>query len=228
VGALTAETIVSEGLLAAGDTSLTTRGLVWLNRWLRSAYRAWPWPFLYRRGSLLALSAGTTALSVGNGALITPPIMRIEDPLWVYKSDKTARQRARVVPLHDGDIDQDVDLIDTTLNRGMPQQFRVRADTAVFGKWSLIPWPVPDQAYLVALDYHELPADVLAANTPLYPNDETMMKAVEAAALRYNKEWDAYGLATQELRAMSADDRVAFGSVAGLNDRVVLDPNTFK
>jgi hypothetical protein len=232
MGIRTRAVLVSEGLLMAGNESLTTRANIWLDDWLRNVYRSWPWPFLNRRASGIALAAGTTALTIGGGSGgITLDIQRLIDPLYVYNSTKTAKQRARIVALNAGPIDQDESVLDSTLGRSIPIQFKARANSALWGKWDLIPYPVPDVAYLLAFDYLEQPANLASDSTiPLYPNDRTMMWAVMAAALVYTEgvESPPAQAALSAVDGMVVQDRMKYGEVPGINDVWGLDPNVFR
>lgn len=230
MGQLTRAQIVSAGLNKAGDTSLTTLANTWFNAWLRSQYRAWPWPFLHRRSSAISLAAGTTSLSVGAGSNgVTLEIQRILDPIRVGDSTYSTKKDARIVALVNGPQDYDENLNDPALTRGLPDRFKIRADSSLWGKWTLIPYPVPDKAYRIYLDYLEQPADISAdATVPLYPNDRTMIQAVLVDALQYMDEGNRYQAELEILGSMVVDDRAKYGEVMGTNDQMGLDPGVFR
>lgn len=232
MGALTRGTIVSEGGLQAGDTSLGTRMNAALNAWLRSMYAAWPWPFLERRKSGLALAAGDTSVAVGGGSGgVTPQIQRILNPIYVYNSAYSKRGRATIRQLTGGPIDLDESANSSSVGRGMPAAFKVRGKSTGFGVWDLIPYPVPDAAYLLAFDYLELPADLSSdSDIPLYPNDRTMIQLVMSEVLKYKEGADGPGYqgALQVLGSMVGEDRAKFGVVPGTNDLVQLDADVFR
>lgn len=229
MGQLSAANLIATALNKAGDSRLTTPALTWLNAWLRSAYAAWPWPYLQRRIAGLALPAGTQSLSLGAGAGgVTLEIKRVLDPLWVYDSVYSTKLRARIRTYIAGDAFEDESINNPATNIGCPQQFKIRADTSLFGKWSLIPTPVPDKAYLLAVDYIIIPADIVTTtDVPTYPNDRTMIQAILCDALQYMKD-KAYLDELQVLASMVIDDRVKFGEVAGTNDQTLLDPSVFR
>lgn len=229
MGQQTRTEIVSEALLLAGNSGLTTNANSWLNNWLRSAYTAWPWPFLHRSISSLALSSGATSLSLGAGSNgVTLEISRIFDPIRVYTSTFADRGQARIIPFVQFNADLD-ERINNPVSVGMPATFKVAPDTSLWGKWSLKPWPIPDKDYLLAIDYLVVPAELSSnSDVPLYPNDRTMVQAVMAQALKYMKMKDEYGEAMQILSSMVVDDRLKFGTVPGINDTVPLDPTTFR
>lgn len=220
MGQLSFATIVSEGLLLAGDDSLTTRANVWLNAWLRSQYAAWPWPFLQRRATGVSLASGATSLSFGAGAIVTPEVKRILTPVFIYDSAYTTAKRVSVRTLTGGELVEDETVNNPSNNIGAPARFKVRADTSLWGKWLLIPTPVPDRTYLLAIDYIVQPADIsTTTDVPLYPNDRTMIQAMKHAALDYLKEADAPA-ALDVLASMVIDDRVKYGEVTGTNDQL--------
>ncbi len=229
MGQLTRATIVSEGLLKAGNTSLTTRANVWFNAWLRSTYRAWPWPFLHKRATGIALAQGATSLTFGNGSTETLEVQRVLDPIWVYDSAYATRARARIRPVV-GDVGLNLDetINSPTGNVGLPEFFKVRASNTVWGTWTLQPVRVPDKAYLLAVDYLVQPADISSdATVPVYPNDQTMIQCVCAHAWQYMGD-ERYGEGLQILASMVTDDRMKYGEVAGTNDMVSLDPGVFR
>lgn len=232
MGAWTRGTIVSEGGLQAGDTSLSTRMNAALNAWLRSVYGAWPWPFLQRRKSGLSLTTGATSVTVGDGnGGVTPQIQRIVAPVYVYNSAYSKRGRALIRQLTGGPIEYDESANDSSEGRGMPTLFKVRGKSTGFGIWDLIPSPVPDETYLLAFDYIESPDDLSSDNdVPLYPNDRTMVQLVMSEVLKYKEGADspAYQQALQVLASMVGEDRSKFGIVPGTNDLIQLDPDVFR
>lgn len=109
----------------------------------------------------------------------------------------------------------------------------MRATVAPSGKtcWELIPFPLPDRTYLVSFDYMYYPADPCPNTTsiPLYPNDETMEQAIQAAALRHmnGPADESYQASLAELNSMVVKDRITDGQVDGTNDLMRLDPDVF-
>lgn len=223
-----ASTVISTGLLKAGNTNLTANALVWLNAWLRSQYRSWPWPYLRRRKSGFALGAGVDTLLFGAGSgSVTEEVQFIEDPIYVYTSDKRNRSMARIQSISRSvDPSNDEDARDTAQGRGIPLLFKIRASTE-WGKWNLIPTPVPDQSYLLAFDYFIQPADILSTETPLYPNDRTMIQAVLVDAYQYMKH-ELYTTELEILASMVREDRARYGQAPGTNDQVLLDSSVFR
>lgn len=230
MGQLTRAQIVEHGLAKAGaPENLTSEAEVWLNAWLRSQYRAWPWPFLQRRVTGVALGTGVQSLTLGAGAGgVTLEIARILDPLFIYSSGYTKQGRVRVRNITGGYPADDEIINNPVTNIGQPAQCKVRADTTLWGKWVLWFTPVPNADYLLAIDYIVQPADIAAdATVPIYPNDRTMIQAVLADAYQHQDD-ERYNDALQVLASMVVDDRVKYGEVAGTNDVIGLDPSTFR
>lgn len=235
MGAMTRDEIVAEALLLAGrGTDLNVRARVALNHWLDSQYQAWPWPFLQRRAAAIALAAGTQSLSFGNGALVTARVQRIISPLGLYNTAYTSKTLLPIRSLTGGPLSEDETLNNPTLTRGLPQRVKVRANSATPNKWDIIPLPVPDKDYLLAIDYLELPAtyatNAAVSSIPLYPNDRTMVQAVLTEVHKYvdGTDSDSYQSALGILGSMAIDDRVKFGQVTGTNDVMQLDPDVFR
>ncbi len=230
--AATCANLISEALLLAGDTSLSARGVVWLNQWLRSQYAAWPWPFLIRRASSLTLAAGTTSLTVGGGSGgVTPAIRRLVDPVYLYTTARTTQGTVRLTDLLDGDQAFDGDSRPST-QTGLPRTVQTRANATTWGKWDLIFDPIPEQAYLFSFDYYVQPTDEATGTAggtavPLYPNDRTIMHAIAAMALAHMGDERA-----SEFRdvaaAMAIDDRGKFGMAPKVNDHWTLDKSTYR
>src|SRR5512146_1424728 len=191
MGAWTRAKVVSTGLALAGRSDLTTLANDWLNASLRDAYASWPWPFLQRRRAGLSFPTGTQSLSVGAGSGgVTLAIQRVFDPFYFSTSDYSTRGTGRIRNLTGGSMDTDEAVFNPTTARGIPQLIKVRADETTWGKWTLIPYPVPDRDYLISCDYLEQPADLTSdSQVPQYPNDKTMVQMVLTSALQYMQRW---------------------------------------
>lgn len=230
MGQLSHDTIISEALLKAGKepSTLSTRATVWLNARLRGLYKGWAWPYLQRRIDSLALTTGTASLSLGAGAGgVTEEIKLIRSPILVYKSDYTVRVYAHIEELQ-GDFGDAG--YDTTAQRGVPNRFKVRADTSLWGKWTLRPIPVPDRDLLLVVDYQIQPANISGSTVPLYPNDRTLIAGVMADAFIYMYGPDSAeaAAAEDEFSALAARDRAEYGGVPGTNDLLGLDSSVFR
>lgn len=235
MGALNRGVLVAEGLrLANESTALSTRANFWLNAWLRSTYAATPWPFLIQRKADLSLPTGTTSLSVGSGgSSITQDIQRVFAPVYLYDTAKTFQGTARIKQRLSGPASEDESAFNTTTKRGMPAEFKMRAPAYAagvdsYGKWELWPNPVPEKDYLIAFDYQVIPDDLAAdGDTPIYPNDRTMIQAVAVEALHYDAD-ERYIQELEVLRSMTLDDRLRYGGVPGTNDVHQLDSSVFR
>lgn len=231
MGQLTRGQIVTEGMRLAGRLDLSTQANIWFNAWLRGVYRSWTWPFLHRKSIGVALGAGVSSISFGAGSTVTEEIQHIFDPIKVYSSDKRTLGIARIRQLQDGSLYSDEDLIDGTEtgNRGLPYAMRARPDDTLWGKWTLAPYPVADRNYLLKIEYLIQPADISAdATVPIYPADATMIQAVKVDTLNYMHQWEVYGMEKQALDDMRGSDKVKYGSVMGINDKLTLDAGVFR
>lgn len=230
MGEMTRGTIVTRGLQHAGNTSLSALANDWLNAWLDSVYTSWPWPFLKKRRTGLALSTGTHTLSFGNGSSgVTLRVQRVLDPVRLYNSTYTARSLVRLRSEAATPVEDDEVMVDSTVNRGLPNFVKAIPDESTKYKWSLIFNRAADKDYLLAVDYIDIPAQLTGdSDIPRYPNDRTMMKAVEVEALRHQKFHGQYRAELDVLAGMVVDDRLKHGSILGMNDEWGLDPNTFR
>jgi hypothetical protein len=228
MGTLSRDSIVTAGLQKAGKTNLTSLANTWLAAWLRTRAAEWSWPQLQRRASGIALSAGATSLSVGAGSNgITPEIHRLHDPIFISDGTYATRAYARIRQLV-GQYNINDESLRPSTERGLPVEFKVRRDSATPGRFTLVPYPYPDKAYVISFDWQELPADPSGATVPWYPSDRTMIQAVMVDALQYMDKRRDYQLELEVLASMVSDDRNKFGTDPGFNDNWGLDPKVFR
>jgi hypothetical protein len=233
MGSMTRLEIITQGIAEAGvDDTNKSLAETDLNLRLQRIYNAWPWPFLQKRASGVALAQGATSLDVGNGSgSITDLIRRILNPMYLYRSDYTYAGRISTRPIAGGPVSLDETINNPATLTGPPQLMKVRQHSTAAGKWTLTPMPTPDRAYLMALDYIFTPANMTVgvggdASIPVYPNDSTMVKIVEVWALKYFKH-ETYTTERDVLADMVIQDRVVYGSVDGTNDNLALDDSVF-
>jgi hypothetical protein len=225
MGSFTRLEIVTRGMARAGNTGYQTEAEYALNAFLLRTAADYPWPKLHRSVTGVALGEGAQSISFGNGSSgVTRQVQRILNPLWVYKSDFTIQGRTRVRVLTGG-LQQEEDRIqDPTKSRGLPYQVRVRPDASVDGRWTIIPWLVPDQAYQLAVDYIELPAVPVIgtagdATVPWYPSDETMVQCV-CTEVVHNWEPERWAQELSVLAALEGKDKGRYGTAPGINDQM--------
>lgn len=233
MGALTRDQIVTAGLGKAGNlsTALRTRIETEFQAWLDRQYSAWSWPFLKKRAVGLSLSSGATSLTIGAGSGgVTLEIIRLVSPILFYTTDRTTVGKAPLVQVAGSNSVQfDETLQNSATWIGTPTSFKARNGT-VRGRWDLIPMPFPDRALNIAIDYYERPAALGASTVPIYPEDATMIQAVNALALVDQKGEDSPAAITANDRTsnMLARDRSTHGQVPGENDILQLDSSVFK
>lgn len=229
MGVLTRGALLTEAGYLASDDTQSTRAAVYLNNWLRKTAASWAWPTLKRRAEALVLTAGSTSLSVGAGALVTLEIFKIFEPVSVYTSDFRRRYQGSIIELLQASPEFDESMRNASSPRGMPVAFKCRADATTWGRWSLIPFPVPDIDHLLAFDYQVMPASLTSdSEVPWYPNDQTLVQVCKCAVMAYSdgksSELD------DELRvlgAMTVEDRDAFGGAPGDGEYQPLDRSVF-
>ncbi len=229
MASLTLETILSEGGLMAGDSSLAaTRGLVDMKQWLRSQAAGFDWPQIKREKSAIALAEGIQTLTFGNGVGgVTEQIQKINDPMKLYASDYSANQVIRIVTdWGDGDLPDNVRTNPAT-NRGAPGRARVRHSTTLDGSWDVIFDQAANKAYLIEMSYIIRPGDPATSDKPWYPNDLTLIHAAYVFVLKYKKD-PMYRDELNILVSKVGEDRLKYGSLPGINDVLFLDPKTFR
>lgn len=228
MGGLTRTEIIDQGLANTGRDDLASLIVPEFKAWLRQKAGEWNWPRLFRREEAVALSAGSRSLSFGNGAIVTPQVQRIIDPIWVYKSDYTQGSQLRIQTITDTPAAFDESINDPVRKRARPERAKVRPDATLEGKWVIWFSSVPDQAYLLALDYIVMPTDPGATDKPWYPNDMTMIKLIECIALKYAKRYDVLAQEREILRSMTVEDRGQYGQIPGTNESLPLDSGIFR
>jgi hypothetical protein len=234
MGSLTRAQIVSQGLAEAGyDTTYQTIAETDLNARLQRIYSQFPWPFLQKRIAGVALTQGATSLDIGAGAAgVTNGIQRILNPMYLYRSDYTYSGRIQIRQIAGGPVDLDETVNNPATLTGPPQLMKVRQHNTTPGKWTLVPLPIPDRVYLLAVDYIDIPAPIATgaggdSTVPVYPNDSTLIKIVETWALKHAKH-ETYATERDVLADMIIQDRVVYGSVDGTNDNLGLDDGVYR
>lgn len=230
MGARTRSSIVSAGLALAGRGDLTTLANGWLDDWLRDQYKAWPWPQLQKRKITIALATGATNVDIGAGSSgVTNEIIRIHDPIYIYSSDYRIRDLVRLSALVGSGSDMQLDIQDSTLNRGRPSYAKARPYSGgTEGKWNLAFDTTADQDYLLALDYVEMPAALADGDRPVFPSDEVMVMAIQSKTLSFMQRYAEADVLDRKIDAKLLTARTYQGESPGLNDSIGLDPNVFR
>lgn len=230
MGGLTRTEIITQGLANTARSDLADLIVPEFKAWLRQKAGEWSWPRLFRREEAVTLTAGSRSLSFGNGAVLASgvQVQRIIDPIWIYKSDYTQGKQLRIQTITDTQPAYDESINDPVRKRAAPERAKVRPDATLEGKWVLWFSAVPDQTYLLAIDYIVMPSDPGASDKPWYPNDMTMIKLIECIALKYAKRYDVLAQEREVLRSMTVEDRGQHGQVAGTNDFLPVDSGVFR
>lgn len=224
MGNLSRDDIVSQGLRRGGNTDITTQAIEHLDNMLRSLYTGFDWPFLKRRKEDVSLVSGATSLSFGAGSGgVTAEISKIYDPIYIRTTDYTIQRRvARFMEFLEGG-----DTWGLQNAAGVPNLFKGEVDLTTQGKWVLRPDRIPDRNLLLLLNYMEIPVTLSGGDKPIYPNDQTLVLGVVAFVRDYDDREDKDG-ALAKYEAAAGMDRVKYGQSMGMNQRIGLDPNTFK
>ncbi len=204
MGDMAAEEIVSEGLELAGDPSLSARGLVWLNAFLGSVYAKNAWEFLSQWYDPFALAAAS--VDFGDGSQTTDRISRIHRGVIATGAGQVIGD----IPLMEGGgvSNGAVPGLISTTSTGRPSMLYRQALTPT--SWRLFPNRTPDRSYSVALYAQRQPAAVGVDDTPIYPNDETLIHAVYLGGIRHAQD-ERFALEAAALRAMVSEDKVSWG-----------------
>lgn len=232
MGRYTRDALITAGQNRIGntDSNLATRLQTEFQAWLDRQYAGWSWPFCKKRATGLTLSQGATSLTIGAGSGgVTNEIIKLVSPIGYYTSDRSTYGKAPIVPSVDNSVTYDETLANSSTFVGSPKEFKARHGS-VRGSWDLVPLPFPNKAFLLSVDYYELPALLSSSSIPIYPSDATLIDALEAMALE-----DQYGPADARTTAAwervtnkLAYDRSTYGSAPGENDRLELDSSVFR
>lgn len=232
MGKLTQAQIISHGMTLAGKTSTALASIVAIsfNAWLRSTHKGWLWPWLNQQAQGLTLAQGATSMVIGGGiGGVTQDIAEVFDPVYWYTSDYRSRGRGRIRNIRGNSAETETSILDPALNRGPPEMIKVRQSATVEGQVTLVPWPIPDRAYLLTLDLKILPANIVDADVPRYPNDRTLIQAAKVFTLEHMGGSDGNQKGELDLlAAMVAQDFGKDGSITGTNDALSLNSSTFR
>lgn len=226
MGTLTRDTIVSEALELAGDTSLTNRANVWLNLFLRSEYRAWDWDFL-KRQTVLTLASGAVSASMSLTRATMAKVLNVyaHRPAGTIGASLELRRKLTKAGLYAGlDSEKHPLLVRTSGESGAPEYWGFDSRTAT---GLIYVWPRADQAYSLDVEWVETPADPGASDLPTYPDDETMVQAVFVKALKHLQDERA-GEEESKLEVMRQRVRGLERDASGTYATATLDPDVFR
>lgn len=190
--------IIEEGLRLGGSPGLTTRARVFLNLFLDKYWRAKDWADLELEDTSLATVADTETISLAG---ITT--LRKISKVW---------QSGDAEPLHQTEkhrIYAQLNVMREDSNSGRPTHFyHDRANN------QLVLYPIPDDARSLRVLYYDLPAQpdtsvpaTYDADTPSFPDAQTLVQAVAFFAQRWNQD-SLLAISNQAL-AQALDDHAA-------------------
>lgn len=226
MGTMTRLQIVTEGMLLAGRDDIAVRANSWLQTWLDSVAAKWPWPMLLKEKLNVAVTGGAQTVTIGadGSGGVTNKIIRILDNNWLYTSDYRSRRRLRI-PQYNTMPGQ---IIDPATSASMPTEMRI--GQAAAGQFILEFSPIPNQNYLLSMDYLEQPAALAGdSSVPWYPNDQTMIDYIAARTMKFDDgPTNAYQVAIGEVADQLKADCIRYGAIKGQNDQLLLDQSVYK
>jgi hypothetical protein len=222
MGLLTRSEIVTQGMYTAGRDDLTTLANTWLQNWLNSVAAAWDWQIL-RNEATVSLSAQQMDIGNGSGG-ISERILRVNDEMWWYTTDRNTRGRIELRDQNAGPRDR----IQPTTTVGSPASVRILKPGIGVARLSFE--PTPDKTYNLFVSYQHMGAQLTGdSSVPWYENDETMIQAVAYKTHEYvdGKDAPVTVAAQQMLSALVNNDKYRYGIAAGQNDTLYKDPKVF-
>lgn len=226
MGAMTRGTLISEALEIAGDTSLTPRAQAAFNAALLRIYASAPWPFLRRRLGPTTVNAGTRTVNVGTGAVIFPVRIHSVEKAWL--GDPRGRSEPYPLEVYNSDgLDGAEPLLTPNMGRGRPQSLICTQTESSAWAWSLEFEKPVDQAYPMLLLAHVIPNDLTDnTQTPIYPNDLTLLQAIKLYALEHQSD-ERWMVENGKLESFIENDRAIYLKLSQTNSKVPLS-NRFK
>lgn len=220
------------GAAIAGNDAVDDWVKTKMNAWFRKHYAAYAWPFLISQAASVTLSAGDTSIEVGGGSSgLTRQITRIFSPIYFRASGSfTNRGQAPVRQIVGDPSEMAAGFVDSSSQVGRPQSFiALPFQSSGSEKITLIPFPVPDKAYILGFTYQKLPDDMADTDIPIYPNEMTLIQACKVAAIEYDSSNSQFYIQeAQILSDMVAADRDTYGGTQSFGDILQLDSSVFK
>jgi hypothetical protein len=230
MGTLTRDELLAQAGLASGNDQTTTFANTWVNAWLKRTAKSWAWPILKARITDLPIAQGAVSVDVGNGDFVTTFIHRIFNPLFIRSTDYKFRGRLLISDLLNGNPDTDESVTQAANRLGTPETCKIRLKING-GAFTIFPNPVPNQAMLISLDVHIIPAALtLGTEVPWYQSDRTLLQAYKCALLEFDDGGEGGRAMNEEMAKLSqmvVDDRDFDGEGHGDNQVMGLDKSVF-
>lgn len=243
MGTMTRAQLLAQSGLASGNVVASDYVRNWTDNWLQRTAASWPWPQLQVRlgtgNDSIAVPAGTVAIQVpedGSGADYLIHKLNGNQLLW-YTADRRSRGRILVTDFLKLDPDTDFSTTNASDRLGDPQTARVYTGVEYqYGTIVLVFNPVPIRDIFISFDAHIIPVKLGATsagdvNTPWYPADRTLELAFKCAFMEQDDGAESKENLAKELSrldAMVITDRDLYGSQAGFNEGMQLDPGVFR
>ena len=190
MASLTRDQIITRALTQVGrdEDAYVTLAQQWLQQWLDSVAKSWEWPQLRDEWFGFELDGSATApagYQFGKDDGVDSPsqlVTAIEDNIWLYLLDGSAKRRLRVERTLRDPIGR---LPLTNKPSGTPTSVAV-IKSDVEGVWDIFPNCPVDRTYLLMVPYRYIPTALASGSTiPWFPDDTTLIAAVVYAAQRH-------------------------------------------
>lgn len=211
MGVKTAEVLIQEGVRLAGREydATDTRPLSDLIDWLSSVALGWPWPET-KSSITLTLAAGARIALLGGTAPVNATgvrITRVEFPLEIMYGPDVMPDKIQQEAYSASYADYDVP-------EGNPDKASYQRNVLHYGSTLLVFNKKPKTDIRIHVPYQFDPSiGLLVANTPWYPNDDTIKTAVAYYTAKHHDGVTADKTLKLEdmLSIMVKNDKLKFG-----------------
>lgn len=225
----TNDEVITEALELAGDSSLKSRAIFWLNRWVISESGKAPWPHTFATLGPMPLPAGSVSILLGGPTGAYPS--RVHSVRRLYEATANGERGA---PIYFQEQEESAPPTSGTswlgdyggATRGGSSRSDVRIISAGSGQWYVM---FPDRLNhlrRVHVDLKLIPAIQLLSDVSPYPNDETLMQAIYCYALKHQND-ERQMAEEQKLQRMVQEDRATYCKLGGNNQHMRLASRTF-
>lgn len=213
MGQMTVTEIVSAGLTLSGDTGAVVPARAYFKTWLRRLLNQYRWKFLTNyKEIVLPVGAGYVLLGADADGQRVRQIhdARIADPAL----NNGFKRDLEVIQLDDARA-HDYPGWGDTAGLGVPNRLIIEP-AGVDGQWKVYSSPLSNVAYRISLTVQFEQADPADGAKPVYPEDETMIRAAYAYGMGYQQD-EREIAADAKLLQMIRQDLVVHGRKAGRN-----------
>jgi hypothetical protein len=223
-GRMNRGTIVSEGIVLAGDTGLTERANNWLIAILEDLYAAHEWPFLRRRYEL-SLPAGSSSLELGDGENTDDKLYHLHQVAVAEMVNNGWKGILYTRGMGEVDPYEEPAWLHGT---GIPSKAIVeQSDYGQAYRWLMRFNAVAHTNLRLIVQAKYRPANLMDdLAVPLYPNAQTLIQGIYVYGLKHrnDRRWQAE---QGEFLRMRAEDMLKLGRPPG-SQKLRLSNRTFR